>query len=176
MLWKLIISAKARSRLWLETTISAGLFCCPKSFCPSYFLRICPMFLCGPLRIMMPPKPAVDSTTLRRPKVTLPASEVSDTFPVNVPQNGQKVKVRVLSKEKGTVVTMREGSLERPEKENVQVRMGLAAIGLVRFCVLLPTQVSEPGIGALRSLHHTIIRCSTFWRFLTCFSTFYYLT
>jgi hypothetical protein len=125
---------------------------------------------------MMPPKPAVDSTTLRRPKVTLPASEVSDTFPVNVPQNGQKVKDRVLSKEKGTVVTMREGSLERPEKENVQVRMGLAAIGLVRFCVLLPTQVSEPGIGALRSLHHTIIRCSTFWRFLTCFSTFFYLT
>lgn len=54
-------------------------------------------------------------------EVTLPASEVSDTFPVNVPQNGQKVKVRVLSKEKGTVVTMREGSLERPEKENVQV-------------------------------------------------------
>ena len=77
------------------------------------------------------------------PKVTLPASEVSDTFPVNVPQNGQKVKVRVLSKEKGTVVTMREGSLERPEKENVEVRMGLAATDLVRFSVLLPSQIFQ---------------------------------
>ena len=108
------------------------------------------MFLCGPLRTMMPPQPTVDSTTLRCRKVTLPASEVSDTFPVKVPQNGQKVKVRVLSKEKGTVVTMREGSLERPEKEDVKVRMGLAAIEFVRLSVLLQTQIalSEPGIGA----------------------------
>ena len=51
----------------------------------------------------------------------MPASELSDTFPKDVPKQEETVKVRVLSKERGTVVTMRQGSLERPAQENVKV-------------------------------------------------------
>ena len=72
----------------------------------------------------------------------MPASELCDTFPVNVPQNNQKPKVRVLSTERGTTVTMREGSLERPTKENVEVWHGTCQLGSVARC-LRPLQIQS---------------------------------
>eukprot|EP00438_Fugacium_kawagutii_P025845 Skav200523 [mRNA] locus=scaffold450:599689:602485:- [translate_table: standard] len=81
---------------------------------------------------------AADKSEKADLQVRLPASEISDTFPVNVPQNGQNVKVRVLSKERGTVVTMREGSLERPEKENVKV--DFSAVENVDRTVKMPAE------------------------------------
>ena len=56
-------------------------------------------------------------------EVTLPASELREGFPTEVPGRGALLKVRVLATERGTLVTMRKGSLERPEKEKVKVNV-----------------------------------------------------
>lgn len=78
------------------------------------------------LRLDWAGKEAPGAPTCGGWQVTLPASELREGFPLEVPGRGAMLKVRVLATERTTLVTMRKGSLERPEK--VKVKLNVSAL------------------------------------------------